>query len=295
MTRGAAPQIIAFGEVIWDFFAIGGGRFERHVGGASANLAVGLVRRGVRVGLIGSVGDDSFGRALSQAIAIEGVNVTGIAYRREPTGMTFIERGPHGEPIYFPVRRGSADLALAPDDLPERLTPALWIVTGMHALLTRPLERALKTLLRRMPRARLAIDLNPRPFLWRSRADAMARLLRLAPRAHVIKSSVSDLARLDSRGPGRALSRLRAAHPRATYLVTRSAQPASVYLSSGEEIRVSSLPVGAVVDATGAGDAFMAGVMAARLHGLDWCHALENGHAAAAPILSCVGGFPEIR
>jgi adenosine kinase len=60
-------------------------------------------------------------------------------------------------------------------------------------------------------------------------------------------------------------------------IVTRGAAGANIY-SRGEELTIPAAPVRAVVDPTGAGDAFRAGLLHGLLHGLDW---RRTGHIAA--------------
>jgi adenosine kinase len=60
-------------------------------------------------------------------------------------------------------------------------------------------------------------------------------------------------------------------------IVTRGAAGASIY-TRGEELTIAAAPVQAVVDPTGCGDAFRAGLLHGLLHGLDW---RRTGHIAA--------------
>jgi adenosine kinase len=60
-------------------------------------------------------------------------------------------------------------------------------------------------------------------------------------------------------------------------IVTRGAAGASIY-TRGEELTIAAAPVSAVVDPTGCGDAFRAGVLHGLLHGYDW---RRTGHIAA--------------
>ena len=60
-------DVWVLGRIAYDLFATEIGvplpearTFSRHVGGSSANIAVGLARLGLRVGMIGCVGDDLF-------------------------------------------------------------------------------------------------------------------------------------------------------------------------------------------------------------------------------------------
>src|ERR1051325_7600256 len=48
--------------------------FSRHVGGSSANIAVGLARLGLKVGIISAVGDDLLADYLFDFLRGEGVN-----------------------------------------------------------------------------------------------------------------------------------------------------------------------------------------------------------------------------
>ena len=71
-------------------------------------------------------------------------------------------------------------------------------------------------------------------------------------------------------------------------IVTEGAQGATLFGPSGR-LKVDARPT-KVVDATGAGDAFAAGFLAARVRGADDRVALELGAAAAAEVLAMAGG-----
>ena len=60
----------------------------------------------------------------------------------------------------------------------------------------------------------------------------------------------------------------------------------------GTVIRVPALPATAVVDPTGAGDAFAAGLLAAWLSGADPTGALQAGTRTGAQAVALVGGRP---
>ena len=63
----------------------------------------------------------------------------------------------------------------------------------------------------------------------------------------------------------------------AALIVTRGGEGSSIY-ARGEEIRIPTAPVTAVVDPTGCGDAYRAGLLHGLLHGLDW---RATGHIAS--------------
>src|SRR5918998_2939163 len=67
--------------------------FEKHLGGAEHNVAVGLSRLGHRAGFAGNLGDDEFGREILAFLRGEGVDVSRAELDAEaPTGLYFKER-----------------------------------------------------------------------------------------------------------------------------------------------------------------------------------------------------------
>src|SRR5262245_2378546 len=95
-------DVLSFGEAIVDFFpTVRGvalrdvGRFDRHLGGAPANVAVGVARLGARSGLMTLVGADEFGSFLVGALEKEKVDVAAVGtHRTARTGITFVAVGP---------------------------------------------------------------------------------------------------------------------------------------------------------------------------------------------------------
>jgi sugar/nucleoside kinase (ribokinase family) len=58
------------------------------------------------------------------------------------------------------------------------------------------------------------------------------------------------------------------------------------------QVSVAPLPVGALRDTTGCGDAFAAGMLAGWRAGMPVLDAVRAGHAAAAVVAGVVGGQP---
>lgn len=66
------PDVIALGELLIDFVPTVSGvtlieapAFKKTLGGAPANVVVGLARLGISSGFVGKVGNDAFGHFLS--------------------------------------------------------------------------------------------------------------------------------------------------------------------------------------------------------------------------------------
>jgi sugar/nucleoside kinase (ribokinase family) len=77
-------------------------------------------------------------------------------------------------------------------------------------------------------------------------------------------------------------------------VVTLGAEGA-LWTDGGELLRVPAEPVGTVVDSTGAGDAFAAGLLSARLSGAPTEEALRAGCRLAAQAVTQVGARPNYR
>ncbi len=298
-------DLVAFGEVLWDLLDVpehghrgnGGQRsprrlFQCELGGAPANVVVGMARLGARAALVSAVGRDAHGEALVAALRADGVDTRFVQQLPNRTGITFVFRDARGEPSFLFYRRDSADLAIRAEHVTPAAGRARWALAGTSTWMKRELAAASNRFLAvaKEGGAHLAVDLNVREHLWPSRAAMHAAIERLAARASLVKASDADLRALAGRGSAsgdRALQKARARDdaglrwlgrhaPNATWLVTRGAGVASAIGEHGE-VHVPAL-AGPCVDATGAGDAFLAGVMTA----LVAANAMPDAGAASA-------------
>ena len=304
----AGVEVVTLGECLGALVASSPGplaetsAFERHVAGAEANVAVGLARLGHRVAYIGRVGADGFGTAILRRLRGEGVDVSHLAVDPAPTGLMIRERrsvGP-GQVLYY--RTGSAGSRLDATDVDAAAADgvfegARWLhVTGITPALSASaraaVERAIA--LARERKLTISLDLNLRRKLW-SEADAARAFRDLASRVDIVMGD-EDEVRLTTgtQGSGETLAKALLALGPSTAVVKLGADGAVAATSEGT-IRVPALPV-AVVDPVGAGDAFAAGVIAARIENETLERALTWGCACAAAALGTVGdmaGLPD--
>ena len=260
-------DVVCFGEILWDIFEAGGrgtraaaNLFRLELGGAPANVATGLARLGVRSAVIGAVGRDRFGDALVAHLRGDGVDVRHVVKLPNRTGLTFVVRDARGEPEFLFYRHESADLAIRAQHISAPMGRARWVLVGSSTLMTRELAAATARFLdlARRQGAHVVVDLNVRAHLWSSDAAMRAAIARLLERADLLKASAADLDALG--GAGHALRWLRRRAPRASLFVTRGAGVASALGEHGEvNARADRTKC---VDATGAGDAFIAGALA---------------------------------
>lgn len=261
-------DVVSFGEILWDIYENPksrhkgepiGAELHRMLGGAPANLAVVLARLGKKAAVIGGVGTDVFGDAMVAHLAREHVDTRFVLRYPARTGLTFITRDERGEPSFCFYRDRTADMAPRSKDIVPSMGKAKWVVFGTSTLMEVGLKGATLKLVQtaRKGGAHVAVDLNVREHLWRSGAKMRAAIAELVGEADLVKASAADLVAVGG------LAWLRSKAPAATFILTGGALSARAIGPHGDvEART---PAAKCVDATGAGDSFLAGVLAVLL------------------------------
>jgi fructokinase len=298
-------DVVCFGELLWDFYeAEGKGdkepvarMFRRELGGVSANVAVGLARLGVNASVVGAVGKDKLGKALVSALEADGVSTAHVVELAAPTGITFVSQGPNGECSFVPYRKGTADLLLGAGDITSAMAKAGWVVLSSTSMLpsARPATEKFLAAAEKA-KATVVVDLNVRAHLWPDANEMRSAVKDLVAHAALIKGSERDLNALAGK---RGVTWLDDHAKHATWILTRGDNGAAAIGVHGQ----SNAPTKRVrsVDVSGAGDAFMAGVLAVLVKagarpgnaewkdGKVWSRALEVGQLLGAKAVTALG------
>ena len=276
----AAPRLPRPGETVTD------GTLLVNHGGKGANQAVAARRLGADVRLIGCVGRDAFGAAIRAALAGEGIGVEGLAERpAAATGTALIVVDPTGE-NQITVAPG-ANRTLTPDDLHAREADFAW-ADVVACQLEVPIKCVATALT--LARAQGAVTiLNPAPVPATPIGDLFRRVDYLTPNSGEAERlsgvPVTGLGAADE--AARALLRAGAG----TVIVTLGGNGA---VAQGvESVHVEAFRVD-VVDTTGAGDAFNAGLAVAVAEGRPLREALRFAAAAAALACTRRGAQPSL-
>ncbi|RCG32537.1 sugar kinase [Sphaerisporangium album] len=291
-------DVMVVGEPLVEFSASGplteADTFRLSFSGDALNAAVAAAATGAHVALVTLVGDDEFGERLIRFAAAHGVDTRWMRRGVGSTGAYAVGADPSGERAFTYMRACSAASRMGPDDLaaaPLEETAVL-LVSGVTAALSESCARAVLHAARTVDAAggRVVYDPNYRWRLTGAEAAA-ATLASVAPWvALVTPSSPGDtLPLLGTADPAEAARACLALGARAV-AVTRG--PDGVLLADGQGTaqEVPAIPAAAIVDQTGAGDAF-AGTLAARLAlGASLREAVRAGTAAAAISLEGQGG-----
>ncbi|MCS6915512.1 MAG: carbohydrate kinase [Myxococcales bacterium] len=272
-------EAVVLGEAVVDLFPEEPGgtleeadRLVRHLGGAGANLAVGLARQGVPAALVGLVGADAFGRFVRRALEAESVATDGLGVHRSArTGVCFASPGSRGERGFLCYRQPSADqLVSAADFAPAHISRGRLLCLGSATQVLAPAraatERALE--IARGAQQLVFCDLNFRPHQFQDPHEALPLLRRLVARADVVKLSRDELLPLfGTDSPSEAAARARRLGPD---VVVVTLGEAGCYADGPEgTVHVVAERLQApLLDRTGAGDAFSAGFLAELLGAL---------------------------
>jgi len=274
------PVAVCLGEALVDFVADVSGvsliecpGFRKAPGGAPANVAVGLARLGVPSAFLGKVGEDPFGHFLEQTFAAAGVDTHWMRFDiAARTGLAFVSLQSNGERDFVFYRNPSADMLYRPDEIPDDALAGCRVFHfGSITLIQDPSRAAtLETAARaREEGALISYDPNLRGPLWPDLDTARREILGALPIADLVKVSEEEAEFLYGPGtPAEHAARLMDAGPRLVAL-TRGA--AGCYLVTPQfAVDLPGFRV-EVVDTTGAGDGFVAGLLTGLLEigGLD--------------------------
>ncbi|MCB4399718.1 carbohydrate kinase [Synechococcus sp. MU1625] len=269
------PVVVCLGEALIDRLGPPGGNpavdlpVDDRLGGAPANVACGLARLGTPVAFAGRLGQDAIGEAFVSLFAERGVETTLLQRDAErPSRIVLVRRSSDGERQFQGFAgddgAGFADQALEPLSLP----PARWLLIGSLPLAAPTSASALLSAVRQARRqgTAIALDVNWRPTFWDATSDpaagpsaaAQATMQPLLDQAALIKLAREEALWLfNSADPGA----IRQALPqRPDVVVTDGAAPVRWCLSAQTGEQEAFKPP-TVVDTTGAGDAFTAGLL----------------------------------
>lgn len=256
-------------------------------GGSGANQAAWLGHLGGRVAFAGRVGADD---AEAQAAELRRHGVSALLARDAdlPTGRLVTLLDPDGERSFLTDR--GANAALSRGDLPDTLLAGLRLVhvSGYSLFAPGPRQAVRDFCAAATARAIPAtVDAGSAGFLAEIGPAAFVDWTRGADTLFANADEAAALAATDD--PARQLAALAARYQ--TVVVKRGAAGADAVSAGGVPVSAAS-PRVAAIDSTGAGDAFLAGFLLARLAGATLQACLDAGVAQGARATVSLGGRP---
>jgi fructokinase len=285
-------SVLCFGEALIDMHGEGndGHDFAKHflpfAGGAPANAAVAVAKLGGHARFAGMLGEDRFGDFLLHSLKHAGVDTSDVVRTAEAnTALAFVTLDGHGERSFSFYRPPSADLLFRAEHF---RADAFEHTSAFHVCSNSMTDPNLAAAtMEGMHRARRAgtltsFDLNLRPALWPRDSEPRHVAWPALHLADVVKLSAEEFDWLATDGPQALLDRLWNGRTR-LLVVTDGAKPLRWYHPDAEgELPCFSVPM---VDSTGAGDAFVGGLL----------HQLSAQNITPADLDAWVGALPRLH
>jgi 5-dehydro-2-deoxygluconokinase len=290
--------------------------FAAWVGGCPTNVAVGVRRLGGRVALLTGVGEDPVAELLRRFLAAEGIARAWILDKPgcRTSAVLLGIQPPDRFPLVF-YRDAAADFAIDLDDAeaaPVERARAVF-VTGT-GLAREPSRSATQRILERAAEAGAlrVLDLDHRADQWHDPRAYGVVLRSVLPLAELVLGTEAELIAAAGTGEVRvrhgqqsapewsgdvdaAIARL-IARGAGAVVHKRGAEGSRVVFADGRQHEAASFRV-EVVNVLGAGDAFAAGLIHARLGGRDWPDSLRLANACGALLVTrhgCANFMPTL-
>lgn len=268
--------------------------FKKYLGGSPANIAVGLARLGEKVGFIGSVSNDRFGKFVTDYFTAEGIDTSHITTceNGEKLGLTFTEILSPTESSILMYRDCIADLQLSPDAVKEDyIASAKALLISGTALAQSPSrEAALKALaLAKKTGTPIVFDIDFRPYNWKSDDETTIYYATVAAQSDLILGSREefDLTErfLGLDGSDMATAKHWQGKGARIVIVKHGKQGSTAYTCDGQSYTVKPFPTKAL-KGFGGGDGYASAFIFGMLQGWDLLDCLEFGSASASILVA---------
>lgn len=263
-------QIWLTGDAVVDLIPNGDDQYLKCPGGAPANVAVAISRLGGKCSFFGRVGQDPLGRFMRQTLHHEGVNIEQLALDEEHrTSTVIVDLDEHGERSFTFMVKPSADQFLDKTDVPA-FTQGEWMHVCSIALANNPSRESTFFAIEKMKQAGgyISFDPNLREEVWGNQDEIIPTVMKAVALADVVKFSEEELTFLTSTQDLQSALSAISTLSIPLVVVTLGAKGSLVVFK--QEQRVIASREVKPVDTTGAGDAFVGGLLARLSELADW-------------------------
>ncbi len=272
-------DVTALGELLIDFTengtsAQGNPVLEVNPGGAPCNVLAMLQKLGKQTAFIGKVGDDMFGRQLTEAVSSVGVDTRALLVDKEVhTTLAFVHTYPDGDRDFSFYRNPGADMMLTKDDVDEDLIRSSRIfhfgtLSSTHEGVREATRYAIEVA--KEAGDLISFDPNLRPPLWSSLDDAKKEIEYGLGKCDILKISDNEVEFLfGTTDYDLGAKLLKEKYNIPLILITLGPNGSRAYY---KDLRVEVAPFlqDNTIETTGAGDTFCASSLNYVLeHGLD--------------------------
>jgi len=249
------------GDAVVDLIPEGATTYLKCPGGAPANVAVAVSRLGGDSAFFGRVGDDPLGRFMKETLNNEGVNTEFMVLdQAQRTSTVVVDLDESGERSFTFMVKPSADQFMQPSDLPV-FSKNQWLHICSIALANEPSRSSTFLAMRQIKEAGgfVSFDPNLRDEVWADQSEIKSVVLQAVAMADVVKFSDDELLFLTATDNLEAGLAVIKGYNNTLVLITQGAKGALVITESNQELIAGKAVK--PVDTTGAGDAFVGGLI----------------------------------
>jgi sugar/nucleoside kinase (ribokinase family) len=289
-------KVVGIGSCGIDYFAIvprllgaeekiNADRLEIHAGGVTGNNLTQVGRLGVSAGWLGLIGDDDSGRLITKAFADDGLDLTGIeTIKGEQSTFVWIPVDSQGERcIYmFPNVNGKLSAAQVRTLFTSHISEARHFHTEASQLPLPPIKEGMQ--IARAAGVRILFDLDVAPsYFAQAKLGSESELMAALHLVDVLKPCKAAAREVTGESDYEKMARKLLGMGPEFVALTMGADGCLI-AEGNEMVHVPPFQV-AVVDSTGAGDAFMGGLSYGLLQ--NWEHRRVGVFANACAAICC--------
>lgn len=258
------------GDAVVDLIPDTDSTYLKCPGGAPANVAVAIARLGGQSAFFGRVGDDPFGGFLKQTLTDENVDSSLVKRdENQRTSTVVVELDDSGERTFTFMVRPSADQFTQPEDIPN-FQPGEWLHICSIALANEPARSTTLLAMQRVKKAGgyVSFDPNLRHEVWANQEDIIPTVMKAIELSDVIKFSDDELFYLtNTNSIDKGLESLE--HLNLPLIIVTQGAKGALVVHEKRQTMITGKVV-SPVDTTGAGDAFVGGLLTYLAKSKDW-------------------------
>ncbi len=268
--------------------------FRADLGGSSANICAGLVKLGSQAALVTSVSDDAVGRFALNRLQHYGVDTSNCRVLDGEYRLSLAVYESCIEDFQNVIyRNGAVDFQVTEDDM-DRVDYSEFsaLITAGTVFAAEPSRSATFRAFENAASAGLPIifDIDYRPYSWPSADVAADVLSRAGAESDMIVGNDEEFGFMAG-SFDKGMAKARELADAGKLVIYKMGEGGALTFADGQEFRTGIFPVTAVKP-NGAGDSFLAGVLASVADGYDLKEAVLRGSACASIVVSQPGCAP---
>ncbi|WP_264184019.1 sugar kinase [Bacillus shivajii] len=275
--------------------------FERKVGGAELNFAIGCARLGLNTGWISKLGKDEFGRYILNFVRGEGIDTSEVELvDGYPTSLNFKEILEDGSGSTFYYRSNSPTSVLTKESIIEDYIKQSKVlhITGVFAAIDKKNPGIIKHAIEIAKKhgVKVSFDPNLRLKLW-TLEEAKKTLLDFLPHVDIVLSGEEEAELLFGERTIEEYIEIFKDYG-VEDIVLKRGEEGSVGYRNGEMVYADPVKPKSVVDTVGAGDGFNAGYVYSYLNGKSLEESLHFANVIGSMVVTVSGdneGLPYVE